>query len=62
MSRPERFEGTIGRTLRALQGSEVAAESIGISPARARIIAFATSAFVAGIGGAMLSMHQGNVN
>jgi len=55
-------EGTIGRTLRALRGSEVAAESIGISPARARIIAFAVSAFIAGLGGALLSMQQKNVN
>ena len=55
-------EGTIGRTLRALRGSEVAAESVGISPAKARIVAFAVSAFIAGLGGAMLSMHQGNVN
>ena len=55
-------EGTIGRTLRALRGSEVAAESIGISPAKARIIAFAVSAFIAGIGGAMLTMQQENVN
>ncbi|GJM38838.1 MAG: hypothetical protein DHS20C19_22050 [Acidimicrobiales bacterium] len=55
-------EGTIGRSLRALRGSEVAAESIGISPARARIIAFAVSAFIAGLGGAMLSIHQENVN
>lgn len=55
-------EGTVGRTLRALRGSEVAAQSIGISPAKARIIAFAVSAFIAGLGGAMLSMHQENVN
>ncbi|MGH9290390.1 MAG: ABC transporter permease [Acidimicrobiales bacterium] len=55
-------EGTVGRTLRALRGSEVAAASIGISPARARIVAFAVSAFIAGLGGAMLSMHQENVN
>lgn len=55
-------EGTIGRTLRAIQGSEVAAQSIGIAPARARIIAFAVSAFIAGLGGAMLSIHQENVN
>ncbi|HEX2562451.1 MAG TPA: hypothetical protein VHK25_00975, partial [Acidimicrobiales bacterium] len=39
-----------------------AAASIGISPARARIVAFAVSAFIAGLGGAMLSMHQENVN
>ncbi len=55
-------EGTVGRTLRALRGSEVAAQSIGISPARARVTAFAVSAFIAGLGGALLSMHQENVN
>jgi branched-chain amino acid transport system permease protein len=55
-------EGTVGRTLRALRGSEVAAQSIGISPARARLTAFAVSAFIAGIGGALLAMHQENVN
>ncbi|MGI8755943.1 MAG: ABC transporter permease [Acidimicrobiales bacterium] len=55
-------EGTVGRTLRALRGSEVAAESIGISPARARVIAFTISAFIAGLGGAMLSIQQQNVN
>jgi ABC-type branched-subunit amino acid transport system permease subunit len=54
--------GTIGRTLRALRGSEVAAQSIGISPARARVTAFAISAFIAGLGGALLSIHQKNVN
>ena len=55
-------EGTIGRTLAALRGSEVAAASIGISAARARIVAFAVSAAIAGLGGALLSMHQQNVN
>jgi branched-subunit amino acid ABC-type transport system permease component len=55
-------EGTVGRTLRALRGSEVAAESIGISPARARVTAFAVSAFIAGLGGGLLSIHQQNVN
>jgi branched-chain amino acid transport system permease protein len=54
--------GTVGRTLRALRGSEIAAESIGISPARARVTAFAVSAFIAGLGGALLSIHQENVN
>ena len=55
-------EGTTGRTLRALRGSEVAAESIGISPVRARMIAFTISAAIAGLGGAMLSIQQKNVN
>jgi branched-subunit amino acid ABC-type transport system permease component len=54
--------GTVGRTLQALRGSEVAAQSIGISPARARLIAFAVSGFIAGLGGAMLAIHQENVN
>jgi branched-chain amino acid transport system permease protein len=54
--------GTTGQTLRALSGSEVAAQSIGISPARARLVAFAISAFIAGLGGAMLAIHQENVN
>jgi ABC-type branched-subunit amino acid transport system permease subunit len=54
--------GTFGKTLLALRGSEVAARSIGISPARARLTAFAISGFIAGIGGALLAMQQGNVN
>lgn len=54
--------GTIGQKLRALRGSEVAAQSIGISPAAARMVAFATSAFIAGLGGAFLAMHQESVN
>jgi ABC-type branched-subunit amino acid transport system permease subunit len=55
-------QGTVGQTLQAMRGSELAAQSIGISLGRARLIAFAISGFIAGLGGAMLSMHQGNVN
>jgi branched-subunit amino acid ABC-type transport system permease component len=55
-------EGTTGRTLRALRGSEVAAQSIGISPAKAIVTAFAISGFLAGLGGALLAIHQENVN
>ena len=54
--------GTLGRTLLALRGSQVGAESIGISAARARLTAFAISGFVAGLGGALLAMQQKNVN
>ncbi len=54
--------GTVGQTLRALRGSGLGAESIGISPARARITAFMISAFIAGIGGGLLAMQQGDVN
>lgn len=55
-------EGTIGRTLQALRGSEVASESIGISPTKARITAISMSSAIAALGGAMLSIQQGNVN
>jgi ABC-type branched-subunit amino acid transport system permease subunit len=55
-------EGSTGRTLRALRGSPLAAQSIGISPARARFTAFAVSGFIAGLGGALLAMENGNVN
>ncbi len=55
-------EGTVGSTLRSLRGSELASQSIGISPGRARVIAFAISGFIAGLGGAMLSIQQENVN
>jgi branched-subunit amino acid ABC-type transport system permease component len=54
--------GTFGRTLLSLRGSEVGAASIGISPGRARLVAFAISGFLAGIGGALLAMQQRNVN
>lgn len=54
--------GTFGRTLVALRGSEVGAQSIGISPGRVRLLAFAISGFIAAIGGAMLAMQQENVN
>ena len=54
--------GTVGRTLQALRGSELAAQSIGISLGRARLTAFAVSGFLAGLGGAMMSIHQENVN
>ncbi|HEU5083731.1 MAG TPA: ABC transporter permease [Acidimicrobiales bacterium] len=47
-----------GRVLRALRGSEVASQSIGISPAKGRVIAFGVASFVAAIGGAMVAMHQ----
>jgi branched-chain amino acid transport system permease protein len=54
--------GTLGRVLVALRGSEVGAASIGISQSRARLVAFAMSAFIAGLGGGLLAIQQGNVN
>lgn len=54
--------GTTGRYLHAVRGSEVAAQSIGINPTRTRIMAFALSAGIAGLGGALLGLYQGRVN
>ena len=47
--------GTTGRVLAALRGSEIASASIGINAARARIVAFALSAGIAGLGGGLLA-------
>ena len=55
-------EGTTGRVLAALGGSEPAAASIGISSTRARITALALAAGIAAIGGGMLAMFEGAVN
>jgi branched-chain amino acid transport system permease protein len=54
--------GSTGQQLRALRGSQVAAQSIGISPAGLRMTAFALSGFIAGLGGSLVAMHQENVN
>ncbi len=54
--------GTTGHYLDALRGSETAAQSIGINPAKAKIVAFALSAGIAGLGGGLLSMKNGIAN
>jgi branched-subunit amino acid ABC-type transport system permease component len=54
--------GTTGRFLGALRGSETAAMAIGINPARSRIVAFALSATIAGLGGGLLAMQEGAAN
>jgi ABC-type branched-subunit amino acid transport system permease subunit len=50
--------GTTGRFLAALRGSETAAQSVGINPTRIRILAFAVSAGVAGLGGGLLATQK----
>jgi len=52
--------GTTGHYLDALRGSETAAASIGINRARWQVIAFAVSAAIAGLGGGLISMHEGH--
>jgi ABC-type branched-subunit amino acid transport system permease subunit len=55
-------KGTTGRYLDALRGSETAATAIGINPARARVVAFALSAGIAGLGGGLLAMQENQAN
>ncbi len=50
--------GTTGRFLHALRGSETASRSIGINPTRVRILAFAVSAGLAGLGGGLLAVQK----
>jgi ABC-type branched-subunit amino acid transport system permease subunit len=54
--------GTTGRYLDAMRGSEVAAASIGINLNQARIIAFAVSAAIAGLGGGLMASYEGAAN
>lgn len=54
--------GTTGRYLAAIRGSEVAAATIGINPSRVKIIVFAFSAGIAGVGGTMYGMLNQRVS
>jgi branched-chain amino acid transport system permease protein len=54
--------GTTGRFLDAVQGSEVAAASVGINPARQRLIAFTLAGGIAGLGGGLLASFDGQAN
>jgi branched-subunit amino acid ABC-type transport system permease component len=54
-------EGTTGRVLAALGGSEPAAASIGISATRARITVLSLAAGIAGVGGGLYAMWQRQV-
>jgi branched-subunit amino acid ABC-type transport system permease component len=55
-------KGTTGRYLDALRGSETAATAIGINPSRARVLAFALSAGIAGLGGGLLTIQENQAN
>jgi ABC-type branched-subunit amino acid transport system permease subunit len=53
-------KGTLGQYLDALRGSSVGAQAIGIDPRRARVVAFALAAGVAGLGGGLLATYHGS--
>ena len=54
-------DGTMGRFLAAMRGSEVAAVSVGIDVHRLRVVVFAVSAGLAGVGGALYGSLQGSL-
>jgi branched-chain amino acid transport system permease protein len=54
--------GTTGRYLAALRGSDAAAASVGINATGQRVKLFAFSAFVAGLGGGLLTLHAENAS
>jgi branched-chain amino acid transport system permease protein len=51
-------KGTVGRNLAAMRGSETAAAGLGVNLSWQRVIVFALSGAVAGIGGVLFSIQQ----
>jgi ABC-type branched-subunit amino acid transport system permease subunit len=50
--------GTVGRNLAAMRGSETAIAGLGVNPSWQRIMVFALSGAVAGVGGLLHSLEQ----
>ena len=55
-------QGTTGRELAAMRGSELAAASIGTNLAKLKVTVFAVAAGLAGVGGALYGSLQGTVS
>jgi branched-chain amino acid transport system permease protein len=55
-------DGTTGRFLDAVRGSDTAARSIGINPDRQRLVVYVAGAGVAGFGGGMVASYFGAAN
>jgi branched-chain amino acid transport system permease protein len=47
-----------GRAMMAVRDSDLAAEALGVDPARTKILAFGISSFLAGVAGAMYAFEQ----
>ena len=56
------FRSRIGRTLLALQGSEIAAETVGINVYKYKVLAFVLSAVLCGVGGVFFAHQNGFIN
>ena len=54
--------GATGRRFLAVRSNERAAAASGVSPASTKILAFALSSFIAGIGGSMLGYSRGQLS
>lgn len=55
------INSSYGRAFKAIRENEIAAEAMGINLAKTKMQAFLTSAFFAGVGGALLAMFQASV-
>ncbi len=55
------INSSYGRAFKAIREDEIAAEAMGINLAKTKMQAFLTSAFFAGVGGALLAMFQASV-
>ena len=56
------INGSVGRRFLAVRSNERAAAAIGIDVARTKVLAFAVSSFLAGVGGALLAHSRGAVS
>ena len=56
------FRSRTGRAMRLVRDNDVAAELVGISLPRARVLAFVVSAAYAGLGGALYTLVTGNAS
>ncbi len=52
------LKGPTGLALRAVRSDEVLSKAVGVSPRVVRLLVFASSSFIAGVGGALLGMYQ----
>lgn len=47
-----------GRTMMAVRDQDLAAAALGVNPVRAKLLAFGTSSFIAGVAGGMFALQQ----
>lgn len=55
------INSSYGRAFKAIRDDEIAAEAMGINLAKHKQLAFISSSFFAGVGGALLAMYQSSV-